>query len=262
MNAPAYIYTNEVMHARHFPVNYQFTYKVFSFFIDIDRIDEVAQQHRWFSHNHFNLFSLYNENHGARTQQDWRSWINTLLDEHHLPAAKHKVYLLCFPRILGYTFNPLSLWFCYDENDQLQAVIGEVSNTFKEHHHYVLHNHNRPVDLPLRATREKVFYVSPFINMQQEYHFKIDAPDEELRVLINEYENGKPMLVAAQNGEQKPFSNKQLWRCFFSMPLMTLKIITMIHWHALKIWLGGGKYHSHKPSGQPLPSSSRYGETK
>lgn len=250
MNEPAYIYTNEVMHARHFPVKYRFTYKVFSFFIDIDRIDEVAQQHRWFSHNRFNVFSLYDCNHGARTDQDWRGWINDLLDKHQLPAAKHKIYLLCFPRILGYTFNPLSLWFCYDADNQLQAVIGEVSNTVKQHHHYVLHNHNAPVDLPLKAVREKIFYVSPFINMQQHYHFKIHAPDQKLQVIINEYEDNKPMLIASQHGERQAFNQKQLWKCFFRMPLMTVKVITMIHWHALKIWLGGGKYHSPKDAKQ------------
>lgn len=250
MNDAAYIYTSNVMHARYFPVKYQFTYRVFSLFIDIDRLDDVAKQHTWFSHNRFNVFSLYDQNHGARTQQSWRSWINQVLDDHHLPAAKHRVYLLCFPRILGYTFNPLSLWFCYDENNQLQAVIGEVSNTFKQHHHYVMHNNNQPLDLPLTASHQKIFPVSPFINMQQEYHFNIHAPDETLQIHINQHEAGKPMLLAAQYGNRHLFSNKKLWQCFFGIPLMTLKVITMIHWQALKIWLKGGQYHSPKSQSQ------------
>jgi len=254
MNAGA-IYFSRVMHARHFPMRYHFDYPVFSFLLDIDRIAELTAESRWFSHNRFNLFSVYDRNHGARDGTTWREWLNPLLDQHDLSAAKHKVYLLCFPRVLAYTFNPLSLWFCYNAEEQLCAVIAEVSNTVGEHHHYILHQHNQALDLPVKASCDKAFYVSPFINMQQRYHFTIDAPNEHLSIRIDEHEQQntqlRPLLIATQHGERAAFTNKQLWRCFWQMPFMTLKVMVMIHWHALKIWRAGGKYHARRHAASP-----------
>ena len=125
------------MHSRRFPVVYRFSYRVFSLLVDIDRLDEVGRN-PLFSINRFNLFSLYQRDHGARDGSAWRGWAETLLCDNGIDAAIGNIQLLCFPRILGYGFNPLSLWFCYDTAGNLLAAICEVRNTFGEHHHYLL----------------------------------------------------------------------------------------------------------------------------
>lgn len=241
-NDAACVYDCKVVHQRHFPVNYHFKYRVFSLLLDIDKLDAVNKQHL-FAVDRFNLFSVYTKDHGDRSGGDWRTWVNTLLDEQQLPQAKHNVKLLCFPRVLGYGFNPLCIWYCENQDRELIAVICEVSNTFGENHHYVLHNNNEPLALPVKAAKDKIFHVSPFINMQQRYQFTMDQPDELLRIVIQEYENNELMLVATQHGKRHAFSTQTLLRFFFLVPFMTLKIMLMIHWHALKIWLAGGKFY-------------------
>lgn len=236
------LYIGQVMHARYFPMHYRFNYKVFSLLLDLDELESVAKT-PLLSFNRFNLFSIYTKDHGARNSTNWRAWINPLLEEQGLSNGNYRIQLSCFPRILGYSFNPLSLWFCHDENEQLIAVICEVSNTFGEYHHYVLHNHNQPLELPVKANKNKIFHVSPFINMQQQYRFSIDKPDDKLRIVINEFEDDELMLVAVQSGKRHPIKTSSLLRSFFMIPLMTFKIMLMIHWQALKIWVKGGKFH-------------------
>jgi DUF1365 family protein len=243
MNAPANIYSCKVMHQRFFPMHYKFNYKVFSFLVDIDQLDKITKN-PLVSLNRFNLFSLNTKDHGARDGTPWRQWLDDLLSKNNIKITRGRTRLLCFPRILGYTFNPISLWFCEDEDHDLIAVICEVSNTFGENHHYLIHNQNKALKLPVKAKKDKHFHVSPFINMRQQYQFSIDQPEEKLRILINEYENDELMLVAMQTGNRKNFTTTNLLLYFFMMPLMTMKIMFLIHWQALKIWIKGGKYHS------------------
>lgn len=241
------LYQSKVMHHRYFPKNYSFSYKVFSLLIDIDRLGQSNKQ-PLLSHNRFNLFSIYDKDHGARDGSDWRVWIDALLDKEGLTNAKTNIKLLCFPRILGYAFNPLSLWYCFGEDQQLYAIVCEVSNTFGEHHHYVIHNNNQPYAGPVKANKSKNLHVSPFISMDAEYRFTLAVPDEKLSIVINEYQNQELMLTATQVGKQIPLTSGHLLSQFFRMPFMTLKIMAMIHWQALKIWLKGVKFHKKPPA--------------
>ena len=240
------LYRSTVMHRRYFPQTYKFNYKVFSFLIDIDRVKEKNKP-GLISFNRFNLFSIHTKDHGARDGTSWRVWVDSLLDKENLSQAKASIKLLCFPHILGYAFNPISLWYCYGDDHKLYAIICEVSNTFGEHHHYLLHNNGQPYGEEILAQKNKNFHVSPFINMHAEYRFKFDQPDDELKIIINEYQDQNLMLTATQIGKKIPLTNKNLLKQFFSLPLMTMKIMLMIHWQALKIWLRGGQYHK-KPS--------------
>jgi len=246
VNAAITSYTCDVMHRRHFPQQYRFDYKVFSLLLDIDKYQDDKSS-SLLSFNTFNMFSVYTKDHGPRDGSDWRAWIESILDRQQLIKAKHRIQLLCFPRILGYAFNPLSLWYCYGNDNKLYAIVCEVSNTFGEHHHYVLHNNNQPYDGKVLAKKSKHFHVSPFINMQAEYQFNIDAPDNDLRIVINEYQNNDLMLTATQRGKRQKIDTPHLLGLFFRLPLMTFKIMWMIHWQALKIWLRGGVYHK-KPA--------------
>ena len=242
MNNPISLYECEVMHRRHFPQQYKFDYKVFSLLLDID---EYKNQNvsSILSINRFNIFSIYTKDHASRDGTEWRQWINCILEKEKLTNAKHNIKLLCFPRILGYAFNPLSLWYCYGKDQQLYAIICEVSNTFGEHHHYVLHNDNLPYEGSVQSKKQKLFHVSPFINMDAEYHFTINSPNDDLAIVINEYQNNALMLTATQRGKKIKMCTPHLFGLFCRIPLMTLKIMCLIHWQALKIWLRGGTYH-------------------
>ena len=242
MNTSISLYTCDVMHRRHFPQCYRFDYKVFSLFLDIDSYDKQKPS-KLLSFNRWNIFSIFTKDHGARDGSAWRPWIESILNKHQLSNAKHKIKLLCFPRILGYAFNPLSLWYCYGEDNQIYAIICEVRNTFGEHHHYVLHNNNQPYEEKVSAQKKKNFHVSPFINMNAEYQFTISDPKDGLSIVINEYQDGELMLTATQRGTQKQIDTPHLLGLFCFIPLMTFKIMWMIHWQAVKIWLRGGKYH-------------------
>ena len=246
MNTAISLYTSTVMHRRHFPQNYRFDYKVFSLLLDIDKY-KADKSSAILSFDRFNIFSVSTKDHGPRDDTEWRSWINAILDKNNLSNAKHQIKLLCFPRILGYAFNPISLWYCFGEDKKIYAIICEVSNTFGECHHYVLHNNNQPYLDKVKANKKKVFHVSPFINMDAEYEFTLSNPDDDLRIIINEYQNNELMLTATQHGKQQHLDTPHLLGLFFRLPLMTFKIMWMIHWQALKIWLRGGVYHK-KPT--------------
>lgn len=244
------VYFGEVMHRRLFPVSYRFLYRVFSLLIDIDRLGDLDKASRLFSHNRFNLISFHDRDHGPRDGSSLRAWIDRVLDRFGIDLQGGRVELLCFPRIMGYGFNPLSIWYCRDGDGRLRALLCEVKNTFGEQHGYLLHEHGQPMTWPVRQSRAKCFHVSPFIGMGADYHFRISEPAETLQITIREYENDRLMLAAAQVGEARPFSTPTLARALLGLPLMTVKVMLMIHWQALKIWLKGAPFFR-KPTPPP-----------
>jgi len=252
MNA-AQIYPCQVMHQRLFPVRYRFRYRIVSALFDIDRLDALARERRWFSLDRFNLFSLHTRDHGRRDGSPWRPWIEARLAEHGVHLDGGRIRLLAMPRILGYAFNPLSVWYCEHRDGRPRAVLLEVRNTFGEHHHYLLHEDGAPIRWPVRATKPKRFHVSPFIDMTPFYTFRLGEPGESLRIAIHEYQDNELMLVATQSGQAREFSDGNLLRTFAAMPWATAKIMVLIHWQALKIWLRGGRYHRKpKPPAQEV----------
>ncbi len=143
----------------------------------------------------------------------------------------------------GYVFNPLSIWYCWHADSSLRAIVCEVKNTFGEQHCYLLHDHGRPMSWPVRARRAKQFHVSPLISMQGHYQFYFAAPGARLNIVIRETEHHRPLLTATQRGRGAPLSDRTLLGCVARMPLMAIKVITMIHWQAFKIWLRGARFH-------------------
>ncbi|CAN8142015.1 DUF1365 domain-containing protein [uncultured Thiomicrorhabdus sp.] len=244
------IYLGNVMHQRFFPVQYRFNYSVMSLRIDVDRIEqEVAERGlRSLSLNRFNLYSVYYRDFGARNATSWRVWLEALLSEYGVAQKPARIELVCSPRFLGIVFNPLAMWYAYNEAGELIAVVGEVSNTFGQWHHYVLGNGGQPLSqlqrTGLQAKADKVFHVSPFIDMDCEYHFRLLAPSERFQLGIYQSQNGKKMLVATQVAKAVPLQQKQLIKAALQMPFNSLKVLAMIHWWALKIWLKGGKFRS------------------
>lgn len=239
----AVLYRCQVMHQRFFPVAYRFRYRVYGALFDIDRLDALAALHRWFSVNRFNLFSLHTRDHGRRDGSPWRPWIEARLAEHGIALDGGRIRLLAMPRILGYAFNPLSIWYCEHRDGTPRAVLLEVRNTFGEHHHYLLHSGGAPMTWPVRGEKQKRFHVSPFIDMRPRYVFRLDEPGRSLRIAIQEFEDRERMLVASQSGQAFPFNDRNLLRILLTMPWATTQVMVLIHWQALKIWLRGGTFH-------------------
>ena len=238
------LFFGHVMHQRMFPMTYQFTYKVFGLLIDIDLIEQEASSLRWLSLERFNLLSLRKQDHGPRDGTAWRPWVEQTLSDAGIHNVS-RIRLSCFPRVLGYGFNPISVWYCDGQDGETVAIISEVSNTFGDAYHYVHHHEGKSLQWPVECIAEKRFYVSPFINKDQQYHFKFSQAKASFGILINEYQNDQLHFIASQNSKIETLNNLHLLKAFFMMPMMSFKIMLMIHWHALKIWIRGGKFHSY-----------------
>jgi uncharacterized protein len=242
MREPAALYVGEVMHARLKPRRHRFSYRVMSLLIDLDRLAEADRMSPLFAVNRAGLYSFHERDHGPRDGSSLRDYAQERAAEHGIDLCGGRVLLLCYPRLLGYTFNPLSVYFCHRADGGLALLIYEVRNTFGEIHSYV-----RPVRAGemsaagLRQAQDKQFYVSPFVEMAMRYHFRISPPEDHVRLRILETDREGPLLAATFAGLRHPLTTMALLRAFVALPLVTLKIVAAIHWEALRLWLKGVK---------------------
>jgi uncharacterized protein len=244
-NMAAVLYRADVMHARLKPFGHRFNYKVFNILIDIADLNAATKQATLFSVNRFNLLSFYEGDHTGNDAEKLKTYIDNLLLDAGLSEPPSRVLLLCYPRVLGFVFNPISVYFCYGQNETLIACIYEVRNTFGQRHTYVAKVEAGELsDAGLRQTRTKLFHVSPFVGMEAAYDFRVLPPGEKVRVRILETENGEPLLSATIIGNQKPLNSIGILTECIRAPLMTLKVVAGIHYEALKLWLKGARYHS------------------
>jgi len=232
------IYNGEVNHTRFKPVKHFLNYKTFSLFIDLDEIEQLDESISIFSHNKFNIFSFYNKDHGDRDGNCLKKWVISNLQKYKIEGNISKIKILCYPRIFGYVFNPLSIFYCY-ENDKLKSIFYEVKNTFNEQHTYIFKIKDGE---EIKQKCKKKFYVSPFMDMETFYNFKLIDPNQRLSVMIKQTDAEGTVLTATQTGDKKEFNFKQLLINFFRYPLMTLKIISSIHFEALLLWKKGAIY--------------------
>ena len=232
------IYNGEVTHTRFKPVRHFLKYKTFSLLIDLDEINLLDKSIGIFSHNKFNIFSFYDKDHGDRDGGNLKNWVISNLKKFRIKENITNIKLLCYPRILGYVFNPLSIFYCY-EKDKLVAIFYEVKNTFNEQHTYIFKIKNN--EEIIQKCRKK-FYVSPFMDMETFYNFKLLNPNEKLSIFIKQTDADGTILTATQTGDKKEFSFKQLAINFIKYPLMTIKIISSIHYEALLLWKKGAIY--------------------
>lgn len=242
------LYFGKVMHARLKPKLHRFNYRIFSLVIDIDRYEEAAKQSRFFSVNKAGLVSFHEKDHGTRDGSSLRVHIDKLLHDGDM-LSPARILLWCNPRILGYTFNPLSIYFCYDENDNIMALVYQVNNTFGQTHSYVARvTDENLAQASIKNTANKCFYVSPFLDMNLRYDFSIQPPKEKLTIRILEHDDNGPILSATFYGFQKALNTKNLILGIFKTLGLTWKIITGIHFEALILWFKGMKLRP-----RPLP---------
>jgi uncharacterized protein len=243
------LYFGSVVHQRLRPRRHDLRYRVFSLLLDLDEAAALGARLRLFSRNRFNLFSFYDRDHGRRRDEALRPYVEAQLARADVALEGGAIRLLCFPRVLGYVFNPLSIYFCHHRDGSLRAILYEVSNTFGEQHSYLIPVQG-PEGEPVRQSCAKEFYVSPFLAMECSYGFRLAPPDERLAVYIRQTDRQGPILHASLEGTRAPLDDATLARAFLRYPLMTLKVIAGIHWEALKLWRKGLR-----PLPHPAPPS-------
>ena len=255
-DAAAALYFGEVMHARLKPMGHRFSYRVMSLLIDLDRLDAADRQCSLFGVNRAALYSFNEADHGERDGSSLRGHAQRCADQHGIDLTGGHVLLLCYPRLLGYTFNPLSVYFCYRADGVLVLMIYEVRNTFGDIHAYVLPVKPGQIsDAGVRQQHDKLFYVSPFIDMAMRYYFRVSPPGESVKLRILETDRGGPLLAATFNGRRRALTTPALLWSVFSLPLVTLKIFAAIHWEALRLWLKGARLVP-RPNDAPAKAAS------
>ena len=233
------IYNGTVVHKRFKPKIHFFKYQVFSLLIDLSELKILDQKISFFSYNNFNLISFFDKDHGDRDGSSLIEWVKKNLKENKIISENIKIKLLCYPRIFGYVFNPLSVFYVYDKNEELISILYEVKNTFGEQHTYIFKVENNNL---LQHNCEKKFHVSPFIEMDCNYFFRILKPTEKISVIIDQYQSNEKILYASQDGIRRDFTSSELIRSYLKHPLMTFKIIIAIHFEAFKLWTKGIRY--------------------
>ncbi|MBE0509953.1 MAG: DUF1365 domain-containing protein [Chromatiales bacterium] len=260
-NLASAIYRGTVMHRRLRPVAHRFRYAVSAWLFDLDELAQLDRL-RLFSNERFNLFSFYARDHGDGSDTPLKQQIKTLLAEQGVDTGDGAIRLLCYPRMFGYVFNPLSVFYCHDETDKLRAIIYEVSNTFSQRHAYLIPLAASQVDAGEGGSRamlqqqcDKLFYVSPFMPMQTHYRFRLLPPAEQVTVLIQQHDTEGRVFDASFSGRRVALDNRAVLKTFLRHPLMTLKVIVGIHWEALRLWRKGMAI-------QPRPEQPRYQVTR
>ncbi len=248
----AWLYVGKVMHARFKPKEHRFNYNVFNLLIDLDQLKLANTQSKLFSINRFNLLSFYEKDHG--TDEPSRVQIDRLLIEAGVTQRAARILLLCYPRVLGFVFNPISVYFIYDINDIIIALIYEVRNTFKQSHTYVVPiEEGHLSEAGVRQERNKLFYVSPFMDMKLHYFFRIKPPQNTVAVRILEKDAEGPILAATFHGTQSDLNSKNIVKLCIELPFMTLKVVVGINYEAFRLWLKGVRLQK-RPAPPPLIS--------
>jgi DUF1365 family protein len=236
----SFIYTGNVVHKRFKPKIHFFKYKVFSLLLDLSEIHLLDKNLKIFSYNKFNIVSFYDKDHGARDGSSIQNWVIDNLKKNNIDTNNIQIKLLCYPRIFGYVFNPLSVFYVYDKNLNLISILYEVKNTFGEQHTYVFKsdiNNNL-----VQHMCKKKFHVSPFIEMDCVYFFRLLKPGNKISVIIDQNDKEGKILYASQDGVKSEITNANLTKSYLKHPLMTFKIILAIHFEAFKLWSKGIKF--------------------
>ncbi len=230
------LYVGQVAHARARPRRHRLSYRLYSMLFDLDELPALSRRLRLFGHNRFALLSFHDRDHGDGSATPLRAQIDARLAEAGI-AAGGRIAVLCYPRVLGTAFNPLSTFFCHRPDGRLAAILYEVNNTFGQRHSYLI-----PVDsdaVPVRQSCAKAFYVSPFMAMDLRYDFTVRPPAAEVSITVRGSDAEGTVITANFAGTRRDLSDAALLGAFLRHPLLTLKVLGGIHWEALKLLAKG-----------------------
>lgn len=230
------LYPGHVIHHRVRPRDHRLGYRIWSMLIDLDELDELGRRLRFFSVDRFNLVSFRRADRGDGTG-DLRGRIEAEMRAAGLTPDGGPIRLFTMPRVLGRAFNPLSVFFCHRRSGEVAAILWEVDNTFGERHAYMIPVDRIGPDGEVVQHCDKAFYVSPFMDMDLRYEFRVRPPTETLSIRIDTSDAEGMVLVARHVARKQELTDRALLRAFFAIPFLTLRVIGGIYWEALKIWL-------------------------
>jgi DUF1365 family protein len=239
------LYFGHIVHHRLQPVTHTFRYQVCGLLIDLDELAGLDKRLRLFSCNRPNLFGFSEYDHGPHDGSSLRHWIDWHLAAIGIDLAGGAVRVLCFPRHFGYVFNPLAVWFCYDQSGGLVALLLEVTNLEHESHSYLLSVAQGSRGQWISASFDKKFHVSDFVEMDAKYECRLLEPGDQIAVAIREFEHSVETLIATWNGRHVPLTDRSLLYTLARFPLMTMRISAAIHWQGLRLIGKGVPRHAH-----------------
>jgi DUF1365 family protein len=231
----------DVMHHRLYPKAHRFSYKIFMFYLDLDELDTLHQTLKLFSRNTFNWFTFRDEDHmqfqrGKTHAKDIKSSVNAFLKSNDIAEEPDRIMLLTNTAVMGYAFNPISVYLCFNAVGDPSCSVAEVCNTHGEMKMFLLDQqtfNNETFDGQVK----KNFYVSPFVNLEAAFRFIFKIPKETLHFRVDDYEDDKRFLLSSLTGIRKELTDARLFRFGLQFPLITIRIMFLIHWQAIKLWL-------------------------
>lgn len=254
------LYRGHVYHKRRRPKTHVLRYRVFSLLLNLEEVQDLSKRIKFFSHNRWNLFSFYDTDHGEEKTESLRSFVSRKLRSAGITEQASTIMLSCYPRVCGYTFNPLSVFYCLNADGKAFAILHEVNNTFGERHVYVLpveeENDERIGSQSSTASdalsgaqslaaaqnwinqaADKALFVSPFTHMNMHYKFRLNVPGEKQVVVVKAYDEDGPLLTASYTANRQSFNTSTLLRYFFVFPALTVKITLGIHFEAFLLFV-------------------------
>lgn len=224
------------MHVRISPKHNNFSFKMYSLAFPLSKLTDLK-----IGHNKFAPISFYDYDHAYRDGTCPEAWVKDVLFSFGITKANGEIFVVCMPRVMGYSFNPFSFWLCHDKKGQLRAVLCEVHNLYDEHHTYVcVHDDQRMIQDDDVLKGRKIFYVTSHLPVEGHYDFQFKRKNGKFTVHIDHYSAiGKKKLVTTLKGELQPMTKDNLRKAFWGYPLITLKAILYMHWQALRLMLKG-----------------------
>jgi uncharacterized protein len=219
----------QVRHKRVKPVAHEFTY--LTYFLMLPMRSLAKEPSTAIKRNRWAALSFYDKDHGDG-REDSLSWLDELLQSEGIDDAKGEVWLHCYPRVFGYTFKPVSFWYCHRADNTLRTIVVEVNNTFGERHCYLL---DKPV-FGLEQIASKVFHVSPFNHVEGNYRFRFITTDRNALARVDYDDATGPLLETSVSGELEALTPQSVRKALWRYPAMTFGVIARIHWQAFKLW--------------------------
>lgn len=231
------LYRGLVVHRRLRPISHRLRYRVFALLVDCERLDALAGRLRLFSHNRPNIFAIYDRDHGDGGPIG--PYLRKIAGRQGAGVRIERFMMLCYPRVAGFAFNPLTVYYGIDNDGRIRLAVYEVNNTFGERRSYVLAADSHREDGVIDQTCLKTMRVSPFNSPHGAYSFRLTPPGKSIVVGVALRDSGGPVLKAYFRGNRRPLSDAALLRALVSTGWMTVNVIVGIHWEALKLWLKG-----------------------
>lgn len=251
----SHLVRGKVRHRRSRPFVYALEHDVFYFALDLSELDALTRRLRLVRRNRRGIFAFRDADHWVPPSADLEASVHAHLHSEGFETHGWRITMIANLRMLGYQFNPATFYLCRDASGELAVILVEVHNTYGDRIIYTL----RPdrSGTVHSAAMPKEMYVSPFISMDSSYVLRVRDESNRLQIVINQSEHGEPMLQASLALTRLPLTDANLVRMLVRYPLVTLKTIGMIHWHAFRLWRKGAKFHSHGTTDQPMANTVR-----